>query len=130
MPSFCLILGCANDTERDAQALVFAECLKRSQVKVNRANFSTDRRTKWVAVICTENMIELSLFAVYFHFGEATYMRNDFFKSRLSSEHKKIKNSDTTEKQQQQRALSITEKRKCGRVQRTGSNKNDVVEDC
>ena len=37
------------------------------------------------------------------------------FKSRLGCKHDKIKNSDTTEKQQQQRALSITERRKCER---------------
>ena len=40
--------------KRDAQAFVFAECLKGSQIKVNRANFfPTDRRTKWLAAICT-----------------------------------------------------------------------------
>ena len=52
------------------------------------------------------------------------------FKSRLSSKHDKIKNSDATEKQQQQRALSIAERRKCERVGRTGSDKNKAIEDC
>ena len=52
------------------------------------------------------------------------------FKSRLGSEHDKIKNSNATEKQQQQRALSIAERRKCERVRRTGSDKNKGVEDC
>ena len=50
------------------------------------------------------------------------------FKSRLGSEHDKIKNSNTTEKQQ--RALCIAKRRKCERVRRTGSDKNKVVEDC
>ena len=50
------------------------------------------------------------------------------FKSRLGSEHSKIKTSETTEKQQHQRALSITERRKCERERRTGSDKNKIVE--
>ena len=60
------------------------------------------------------------MFAVFFFIPVKPLTFRMIFKSRLGSEHDKSKNSDTTEKQrqQQQRTLSITEKRKCERVRR------------
>ena len=103
--------------KRDAQAIVFAECLIKGFTNQGEQSefFSTSRRTKWLLVaICTGNLteivIELIVFAVLFSFRRKLLTCRMIFKSRLGSEHDKIKNSDTTEKQQQQRALQSREK--------------------
>lgn len=119
MPSFCLILDCSYD-KKGRPDLSFCRVPK---VITNQGEeteiLSTKRRTKWLVAISrddlTENILENDrVCGIHFLSGKAAYLRDRFnpdWVPSLHLGHNKVKNSDTTEKQQQ-RAQGITVRRK------------------
>lgn len=123
MPSFCLIIGCSNNKNKNPD-LSFCQVPKIiTNQKEETEILSTERRTWWLAAIGQADLMEKILenervCVFHFHSGKAAYLWDKFDPDWVPSLHlghdKRKESPDTTEKQQV-RAQRNIERRRCKR---------------